>query len=235
MFAPIVRTFCLVILAGSLLPACSSEPERIPATPTSTRAVDLSGAWEVDYSKSETVRDQYDVAMRELRREAERRQRNMKQGPGTLSTGNTGSASSQGLYTQARMAELITDVQLLEITQDEFHIDIDREGSFALYCEFHAGKVYTDENAFGRESCGWNGHQLVFSIGLPEKLSIFHRLTLAPDGERLNIATTVRTPGSTYPFTIDRVYRRYDPTRSGIRCRQTLTKGRVCTTEAPQL
>lgn len=226
------------LLICFLLAACASTPEQktaASATPISTAAVDFSGAWEVDYGKSETVRDQYDQAIRELKREAERRQRNMQQGPGTLSTGNVGTASSQGLYTQARMAELITDVQLLEITQDEFHIDIEREGSFALYCEFHEGNVYRDENAFGRESCGWSGHQLVFAISLPDNLSIFHRMTLAPDGERLNIATTVRTSGSTYPFTIDRVYRRYDPTRTGIRCRQTLTKGRVCTTEAPQL
>ena len=103
------------------------------------------------------------------------------------------------------------------------------------YCEFGDGSVYTQRNPMGSEVCGWDGHQLVFQIFLPEGVSIAHRFTLGPQGERINVATTVRSDRVSYPFTLDRVFNRYDPTSTGIRCKQTLTRGRVCTTEAPEL
>lgn len=213
---------------------CSSEPER-PAGRGSVAAVaDFSGAWEVDFSQSDNIRDRYELLVRELQRSAERRARNGMNQSGSGSVNVGGSGGGESLYTLVRMAELITDVQLLDITQDDDEISIKREGSFALQCEFHNGQLHTVETPMGSELCGWDGHQLVFQVYLPEGLRIVHRFTLDPRGERLNMATTLQSERVSYPFTLNRVYNRYDPTRSGIRCKQTLTRGRVCTTEKPE-
>ena len=213
-----------------LVQACSTEAPRPSGTSAATAGVDFSGAWEVDYSQSDNIRDSYEAMIRELRRQAERRQRGSNQGMGTVSAGG---GSGQDIYALARMAEVITDIQLLDIAQSQREITVKREGSFALMCEFYAGRLHTEETPLGKEVCGWDGHQLVFQIYLPEGLSIFHRMTLGPQGQRLNMATTVRSDQVTYPFTLDRVFNRYDPNSSGFRCKQTLTRGRVCTTEAP--
>lgn len=227
---PIFRTLPSLLLLVSLLAACSSSEPPLPRQRTAS-AVDFSGAWEVDYSQSENIRESFDVLLRELQRQAERQNRNMQQGGGTLSgSGATGNGGAS-LYALARMAEIVTEPQLLDVTQSDTEVTIKREGSFALTCEFHPGKLDTSESPLGREVCGWDDHQLVFQIYLPDGLAIYHRLTLGPDGERLQIATTLRSDQVSWPFNIDRVYRRYDPNSTGIRCKQTLSKGKVCTTE----
>jgi len=219
----------LWVCAVLALAACSTT-EPPPRGVKTSGAVDFNGDWEVDYSQSDNVRDRYEVMIRELQRQAERRARGGNQG-GSMSIGGTGVNSGASIYGLARMAELITEIQLLNIIQDEQEISVKREGSFALRCEFHPGQLHSVETPLGREICGWDGHQLVFQIYLPEGLSIFHRLTLGPHGERLNIATTVRSDQVAYPFSLNRVFNRYDPSSTGIRCKQTLTRGRVCTTE----
>ncbi len=223
----------VVSCAVLCLVGCSSAPEAPAGRGAQARTVDFSGAWEVDYSKSETVHDSYEAMMRELRRQVERAQA-MNQGRGGGSAGVTIAAGGDDIYALARLAELVTDIQLMDIDQQARAITIKREGSFALYCEF-GDELYTQRNAMGSEVCGWDGHQLLFQIFLPEGVTIIHRFTLGPQGERINVATTVRSSRVSYPFSVDRVFNRYDPTRSGIRCKQTLTRGRVCTTEAPQL
>jgi hypothetical protein len=225
-----VRACLAPAFAAVALVACSSEPE-LPAGPGKiSTQVDFSGDWEVDYSQSDNIRDRYQMMVRDLRRQAERRARGgMAQSNGSISLGGAGGGES--LYALARMAEMITDVQLLDIEQDDIEISVKREGNFALQCEFHAGQLYRVETPLGSELCGWDGHQIVFHVALPEGLRIVHRFTLGPEGQRLNIATTVQSDQVAYPFTINRVYNRYDPESSGIRCKQTLTRGRVCTTE----
>lgn len=232
MKSPDYLTSTLLMCVTVLLMACGSEPQRPPREQTAA-AVDFSGAWEVDYSQSDNIRDSYEVMMRELQRQAQRRARGMNQSGGSAAVGGAVSGSAAGIYGLARMAELITDFQVLNVKQDERTISMKREGSFALECEFHPGKLHEVATPLGREVCGWDDHQLVFQIYLPEGLSIFHRLTLGPEGKRLNMATTVRSDQTAYPFTLDRVFNRYDPTATGIFCKQTLTRGRVCTTERP--
>ncbi len=227
------RLPALLTLAVVCLAACSSAPETPAGRSAGAPTVDFSGAWEVDYSKSETVYDSYEAMMRELRRQLERQA--MNQGRGGISGGVPIAAAGDDIYALARLAEVVTDIQLMDIDQGAQAITIKREGSFALYCEFSGAGLYTQRNPMGSEVCGWDGHQLVFQIFLPEGISLFHRFTLGPRGERINVATTVRSDRVSYPFTLDRVFNRYDPNSSGIRCRQTLTRGRVCTTEAPQL
>lgn len=216
----------MFLCASLLLQACAAEP---PAREVrNTKPVDFSGSWEVDYSQSETVAQRYESMLRELQREYDRRAR---QGGNQPAAGVYVAGSGADLYALARMSEIITETQLLEITQEENGITVKREGNFALTCEFYPGRLHRVETPLGEETCGWDGHQLVFMISLPEGLSIRHRLTLDPEGERLQVATTVFSSQVSYPFTLDKVYRRFDPSVDGITCKQTLSRGRVCTTE----
>ena len=225
------RLLCL-LLAASWLSGCGSEPARPAGPSVAASAVDFSGAWEIDYSKSENIRDSYEAMMRDLRRQVERRQKSMNQGGGSAGPAIYG--SGEDLYALARLAELVTDYQVLNIEQSAREITVKREGSFALYCEFDGQSNYSQQNSLGSEVCGWDAHQLVFQVYLPDGITIYHRYTLGPDGQRVNVATTVRSSQVSYPFTLNRVYNRYDPNSTGIRCKQTLTRGRVCTTEAPE-
>jgi hypothetical protein len=143
----------------------------------------------------------------------------------SLGYGNNSVASLVGL---ARMADMITDTELLEISQEEYEIKIDREGSFALICEFYNEGPQIHDDEFGREICGWDSHQLLIKIVLPDGLTIVHRLTLARRGDKLNIATTVMSDRVSQPFTLDRVYRRYKPLPADYECEETLTRGKVC-------
>ena len=203
------------------------------AAQTGTAAVaptDFAGHWERDYQLSDDVQDEFDSLYRRMRRQAERRSSSgMDRGAGgpSVSVGgaNNSIASLVGL---ARMADLITDIELMEIEQEEYRIKIDREGSFALICDFYQDtpQVYADQ--FGKEVCGWDSHQLLIKIILPDGLTIVHRLTLAKTKDKLNVATTVISDRVSQPFTLDRVFRRYKPLPEDFECEETLTRGKVC-------
>ena len=213
--------------------ACSSQakPENTAQAPAEQR-VDFSGSWELDYGQSDNIQVVFDGLVRDLRRQMERRQNAMHQGPGgglVIGGGGNSNAAVVGL---ARMADLVTQSPLLEVVQDEQEISVKREETFSLACEFHPGQFHTVETPFGTETCGWQGHQLMFRILLPEGLTIQHVMTRGASGERLNMATTVVSDQVSYPFTLNRVYNRFQPGDSGFRCTMTLTRGRVCTTES---
>ena len=216
------------------LGACSSGGTALKAPVDLDVDVDFSGAWELDYSQSDNIQARFDTMMRELRHQAERRARGgTNQGP-VISSGSGGGISGESILGLAQMAELVTRSQLLDIKQDDHTVQVKREENFALDCEFYAGQLHSVQTPLGSEVCGWDDHQLVFRVILPEGLTIQHRLTLGPQGQRLNIASTVFSSQVSYPFTLNRVYNRYDPDSGGIRCKQTISRGRVCTTEAPQ-
>ena len=224
--------YTVFALCATLLPACAGKEQRALEGQNSER-VDFSGSWEMDYSQSDNIQARLNTLVRELRRQAERRsQAGMQQGPAAVSIGSSGPNSAPSIIGLAQMAELITRSTLLEVQQDEYKIKVKREENFALGCEFHPGRFHTVQTPLGTESCGWNAHQLVFRILLPEGLSIQHVMTLGPEGEKLNIATTVVSDQVSYPFTLNRVYNRFVPGSSGFTCKMTLTRGRVCTTEA---
>lgn len=218
----------VVVLVG-----CAGQRE---AQPEATETVDFAGSWELDYSRSDNIQGRLNSLVRELQRQAERRAQSDpdSRGGGGVRIGNVDSSNSgPSIIGLAQMAELITQSQLLEIEQGEYDIEVKREENFALSCEFHPGSPRTVVNPLGTEKCGWGGHQLVFSLFLPEGLSIQHRFTLAPDGDSLQIATTVVSDRVSYPFTLNQVYNRFDPQSAGFRCKLTLTKGKVCTTASP--
>jgi len=222
----------LLLVCAALL-GCGSPPAKRPALQgDNVQAVNFSGSWELDYSQSDNSQQELDSSVRELNREAARlAQGGIQQGPVTgvnMSGGGFNSGSS--IVGLVRLADLITQSPLLEITQDEHKILVKREEDFALSCEFYAGEYQREETPFGVQACGWNAHQLVFKILLPDGLSIQHVMTLGAEGQKLNIATTVVSDQVSFPFTLDRVYNRFQPGDDRIKCQETLTKGRVCTT-----
>ncbi len=228
----------LLSLLCLALAACSSSPrpQQSRAVVNQTdRAVDFSGFWELDYSQSDNIQANLNALVRDVRQQYERAQGGggvyQQAGPSMIIGGSGDTNSGASIIGLAQMADLVTQSQLLEVTQDEYKIRLKREGDYALSCEFYPGQYHTVETPLGREVCGWEEHQLIFKTVLPEGLTIQQVLSLAPDGQRLNIATTVISDRVTSPFTVNRVYVQYVPQDDGYSCKMTISKGRVCTTE----
>jgi len=100
-------------------------------------------------------------------------------------------------------------------------------------CMIEQSAPVVTETPFGTEQCGWDGHQLFFDIALPDGLHIRHRITRSALADFLVIQTAVYSPSVKQPFIVNKVYNRYNPNNAGYRCTQTLSRGTVCTTEAP--
>jgi hypothetical protein len=213
---------------------CGSQPEqRRPVVNKTDAAVDFTGFWELDYSQSDNIQVNLNALVRGLRQPRSQAGGVYQQAGGTMVIGGPGTTNSgASIIGLAQMAELITQSQLLEIEQNEYKIKVKRELDFALTCEFYPGQYHTVETPLGKEICGWDRHQLIFKTLLPEGLTIQHVMSLGPDGQRLNIATTVISDRVTSPFTVNRVYARYQPQDNGYSCKMTISRGRVCTTES---
>ncbi len=221
--------FSSAILA--LIAACGSNPEQASSVAERDQSVDFTGSWEMDYGRSDDLDHKLRSIYQELQRQAERRARS---GSADISSrGAQTSASPEVSNTiatiipLAKLADFITTSQVLEIEQSSTDIMVDREDTFALSCSFHddTPEVVTDE--LGSELCGWDAHHLIFVVALPEGTRINHRLTLAPDGQKLHIATTI-SRGRNRSFTLNRVYYRFDPLPPDFECKYTLSRGNVC-------
>lgn len=218
-----------------MLGGCNTPPaKKAVLAGDNKEAVDFGGSWEMDYSQSDSTQEKLDSIARELNRQAERRAKgNMRQGPGGgIMINAAGANSGSSILGLVRLADLITQSPLLEVTQDSHNIRVKREGEFDLTCEFYPGDLRKVETPFGTEICGWNGHQLVFKLQLPDGLSMQHVMTMGATGQKLNVATTVVSGQVSFPFTLNRVFNRFEPGDDGYRCEVTLTRGRVCTTES---
>jgi len=230
-------TPALVGLLCLCLTGCSSAPPNSARVPNRTdHAVDFSGFWELDYGQSDNIQVNLNGLVRDLQKQNQQRAQAAgiyQQAGGGMLIGGPGSTNSgASILGLAQMAELITQSPLMEIDQDEHKIKVKREEDFALTCEFYLGQYHTVETPLGKEICGWDRHQLIFKMVLPEGLTIQHVLSLGPDRQWLNIATTVTSDRVTSPFTVNRVYARYEPTDNGYSCKMTISRGRVCTTES---
>ena len=128
----------------------------------------------------------------------------------------------------ARLADSITRSDTLFIDHDIKSIAVERQDDFDLTCEFSNSTAQSFESPLGREICGWDGTKMAFHVALPDRVTITHRLTLSPDGQELNVATTVTSPISNTPYTLNRFYYRFEPLPSPYDCEQTLTRKRVC-------
>jgi hypothetical protein len=225
---------CLGALLAVCLGACATAPVPERLEPAQAEPADFSGHWELNYGQSDNLQARLNGLVRELRRDAARASAMRGERAGGLVIGSSaGTDSAPSIIGLARMAEQVTAAQLLEVVQSRTDIRVAREGNFPLTCDFlrQAGSV--EDLGVGRESCAWDGSQLVFLISLPGGLAIRHRLSLAPSGERLGIVTTLFSDRVSAPFTVTRVYDRYDPANAGYRCEMTVSRGRVCTTEDP--
>ncbi len=205
------------------LGACSSEPVRqeIAGDP-----VDMSGHWELDYGRSDNLQARFNSMMRNLRSQ-QARAAGTERSAATIAAGT----SQETLIGLAQMAELITQSQLLEIEQSRVAIRVEREGNFSLSCDYGIDAPQSQDYGVGSETCFWDGQQLVFQIRLPEGLDIVHRLSVAQSGQTLGIVTSLYSSRSSTPFSLRRIYRRYEPGTKGYTCTETLSRGRVCTTE----
>lgn len=213
------------VAAGALLAACAQKPER-PDLPDATPVaalVDFSGSWDMDYSRGDNLTQTLTKLFRQLNRSA--------QGPATSNSRmrvGTSTGSANSIITLARIADLVTRPELLEIEQTADAIEVGRLDEYAFTCNFGSRKPQVVETTFGTELCGWDGQKMVFHLTLPDNLTIVHRMTRSPDGRNLNIATTLTSPSSPVPFTLSRFYTRFDPLPPDYDCLETFSKKRVC-------
>ena len=210
---------------------CSTPSQPQPARYAPAKPVNLSGSWEIDHARSDNIQQQFNAIARQLQREAERRAKAAERGQAVTPATPT---SGRDLYALAEMAELITAPTLLDVVQTDNEVRLKRENSFALICRTDRPPPVISVTAFGEERCGWDGHQLFFDISLPDGLSIRHRISRSALADFLVVQTAVYSPVVREPFTVRKVFNRYDPAKAGYRCTQTLSKGLVCTTEARQ-
>lgn len=213
--------YLLPLFACLLSVACSTEPVQPEYAP---KPVDMSGNWELDYGSSDNLQARFNGLVRNLNRQQARTSN------GERGSVGVSSASRESILGLAQMAELVTQTQLMEIDQDRVSIEIEREDTFTLSCDYAQGMIQREDYGVGAERCFWDGSQLVFEIRLPEGLDIVHRFSASRDGESLAVDTTLYSSRVSTPFALRRIYRRFDPLRSPYRCTETLTRGRVCTT-----
>ena len=187
---------------------------------------DLDGHWEVDYARSDSVQTQINASFREVQREIRRRQEAVERG---ATTQGMPLGDLDTLIALAKMAELVTDSELLEIDQDSHLLRVERANNFALSCELDEAQVV--HSLLGVEQCWWDGRQWHFLVRLPDVLSIENRFSVSEDSRSLAQRTVLAAPSVNRDLEVVRVYSRYDPSTRGYRCIETLSRGRVCTTE----
>jgi hypothetical protein len=217
--------FAATVVAALVLASCSQR--EIALEPRNEARIDFSGNWELNYGQSdrleENIYNEFLLARRQIRRDTGAGQR---VGP-VMIIGSPLYNTASAIVGLGRMAEMISRTSEIEIIQDESTITIKRDDDFPLTCTFSPAGLY-EADMLGSEACGWDDHQLVFRIDLPDRTRVRHRLTLGPGGDHLNVATTVRSRNTPKPFTINRVYTRFEPLPDPYDCRPTLDRGRVC-------
>ncbi len=215
---------CLLAISG-----CNSNKPRALKTNTA-RSIDFSGHWELDFQLSDRFEDKIELEFLLARRSLERQARTE-----TLTTRgggisyNRANRSLRSIIDIGRFTEQITRSNLLEIIQSSEGIAIQRADDFPLTCSFYGGVSRAESDGLATEVCGWDHHQLVFMVILDDGLRVNHRLTLAPEGDKLNIATTVYSRSQSAPFTLNRVFSRFDPLPDSQNCTTTLSRKRSCT------
>ena len=219
--ARLLTTLCVILgLCGC--GASTTPQQRVADTPVA----DFSGHWEVDYARSDSVQTQLNSTFRDIQRQA-RRQRDAAERGVTYQGPPLGDVDT--ILALAKMAELVTASDLLVVHQDIAFVRIDRENSFALVCDIRDGQ--TSATQLGQETCWWDGQQLHFYIELPEGLSIRHRFVRSADGALLAQRTRLSTRGTQRDFEVSRIFARFEPGNRGYQCIDTLSRGRVCSTE----
>ncbi len=216
----------IVVALGIVLASACAQNHKSQVFRAALRS-DFSGAWEMDYSLNDSVQAKVNNYLYRMRKEAQRQSPH----PGmdsqtTPLKGYSGYAAT--LVAMAQFVEEITRIAVINIEQSYNAIHIEREGTFSFDCQFDDDSLQSYDTVFGKEVCGWDGHQLVFLLRLPEGVTLQHRLTLSSDGQQMNVATTVMSGKAFEPFTLNRAYMRFDGVPKNYHCEQTVTKGKVC-------
>jgi len=214
----------------ALLAACSQQVagDKLVLSYTGEAPVNLSGSWERDFSRGDIVSVEVNRVLHQIQRTAiDPRLSNDR--IGAVSTSDTRRKISRVLAL-ARLADMITQVDTLTIDQSEHQISVERKGDFAISCEFYNGIAQGPATEYGDEICGWDGHQFVSRLILPDGLRVSHRFSMSADGKSLHVSTTVSSSATTTPFTLDRYYNQFERPASEFNCIETLSMKRVCST-----
>ena len=221
------RRLLLPVYLVTLL-GCVSESATV--TSSARPMSDLSGQWQVDYAKSDSIQTQINARFREVQREMRRRQDAIERGV-SYQAQQVGDVDT--LIALAKMAELMTESSILDIEQDTRWLRIERENSFALTCQLK-GEAEPVLSLLGAEQCWWDGQQWHFLVQLPDGLMIEHRFVISEGNEALAQRTVMGMAGTATRLEVVRIFSRSDATSRGYRCTETLSRGRVCTTEAAE-
>lgn len=186
--------------------------------------INFAGSWELDYQLSDQPNEKIERLYIQARAEAERVAER---------AGNNGRFvdprifNVQSIIGLGLLAEKISQATVLTISQAADHIVINRNDDYALICDFN--DMGWKESAIGIEGCDWDEDQLVFRIALPDGLGVYHRISIAADRSRINVATTVSLRATPYPFTLNRVYMPFEPGRGLYDCSYTIANQTSCT------
>lgn len=213
---------CLAIVACSRQPVISDEMAEIEP---GSLPVDFSGSWQRDYAREDHINKALGEAFDRLARATP--DPVMRGGPVMA---QPSSQDTQALMALARVAEMITRPDVLTIVQDDYEIRVDRKDDYSLLCAFFDGKAKATESAFGTETCGWDGNNLVSHLSLPGGLRITYRFTMSADRQHLRVITTANSKESRVPFTLQRFYTKFDRPAPVFNCIETLSMKRVCST-----
>lgn len=218
----------VVLLACLVLAACGGQPLVLPDEQQYDDGMraDFSGSWQRNYARGDTVNGALGEAYDQLLRRTVDRQRY----PGPAADSGPSPREQESLVALARLAELITRNDVVTIVQDDHEFRVDRKDDFSLQCAFFDGISQDTANAYGRETCSWDGDDLVSTLLLPDKLQIIHRFTVSADRQELRIVTTISSSTSLVPFTLRRFYTRFDRPTPKYQCVETLSMKRVCST-----
>lgn len=208
------RLLCLILLLTSAM--LSAEVNR--------HAIDFSGNWELDYQLSDHPNEKIRRVYIETRSRIEAQLRRQNNRSIVVDPGVYNLQSIVGL---GQLAERIAQATVLDITQADGHIVIQRNDDFSLICDFT--DMQPKASLVGAEACAWDEDQLIFRLALPDGLHVEHKLSIAPDRSRLNIATTVWIEGVRYPFTLNRVYMPFEPGEGQYHCEYTIARQTTCT------
>ena len=219
--------FWLVLALAIGATACTNAPQ--PQDIAKGAAVNLSGAWEVDFKRTENAQEKllflYEIASSQIRQN-QRRRDNTQDSVVNRQIVQRAIDDLNGLIKLGTLADSMNRSTVLRIEQGDDYIIIRRDDDFALTCELDAD---APSLAFGQEWCGFDKNgQLIFISRLPEGLDIVHRFLLSANGERLSVATSVKTPVLADSYTVNRVYMPFEEGTSLYNCEFTLEKKKTC-------
>lgn len=228
----VVRGIMLIVLACAVpAPGWTNGAPREKVTEERVQDLrsrpDFSGNWEMDYARSDRWDDELHRTVNQVQREALLRHQRGDGGPWVLGNARR---QARAIMAKARLADMVTRQGAFHITQTSDQVRIDRVDDAPLICSTDPKRQETFSSSHGHESCAWDRRQLLFEIALPQGVTIQHRFSLDPGGDGLSVLTRVSSSDAP-PFDLRQFYVRFEEAEASFQCLQTLSQGRVCSTE----